>query len=761
VKIKAVILLCLVELNFFVAFGFNELQAVKFIGALALCTICGAFTYIRIVRKKAYSLPELIGCGLAIGTIFPGLINLFIRAIGIYDTNANLLYIVCVGVLILGSKDFKNRTQLNITSDAKIISSLLLILPILSLYGWGFRIPAVFLLVLLLALSTIALLAVNRFVVASSIDRFNSRYKSLISTSLVVVGTLIHLLVGNNHSEVWRSFVGVDVAIDEAMSWGVSSFGLTKNVLVQGSPLHLHVLTHAWAGDLAEAIQADPFMISGVVGYFVGLTGISLLLFEIGKQISGKTFVGVISSAVYFLQASMPEEFLGLPAPRMANSMSMLWFVFGVYLVVGWADDSRIRALITTPFFVGVLTISKAQWGLFYLIVIYWSLRRENAWKDFQFLISAVVSIFVFLTIYGVVISPAAGDHATNPAHVINFELGQLLLVLTFLFLRTPFILILVEKKKSKGIWQSLVCSGLFFLPVIFVTDGGFLSSYLLYPILLLSAPIFGQFLFHALVYYKNRLKKNVIISAGFLLGAGGLLSYYFANFRFIDGGRDDIWSFFIVDYPQLIPALSLITVVLFFTDFQAGVIKEFRGFLERLTHVLILATLSINLGVFIVHGKKEVIIESLYDVGSESEFLLSDNQMELSKWIRRETVESAIIGSNYFCSNLVPQLSSRQIVESDCRTRNEFSWISSSTHRQSFLEAPLFSLGSKMSYVELNHYKNSIIFGREASKSALFYLTANGVDYFIVDKEMITTKILAQHSNIVYENDEYLLLKL
>ena len=65
------------------------------------------------------------------------------------------------------------------------------------------------------------------------------------------------------------------------------------------------------------------------------------------------------------------------------------------------------------------------------------------------------------------------------------------------------------------------------------------------------------------------------------------------------------------------------------------------------------------------------------------------------------------------------------------------------------------------MSYVELNHYKNSIIFGREASKSALLYLTANGVDYFIVDKKMITTKILAQHSNIVYENDEYLLLKL
>jgi hypothetical protein len=182
---------------------------------------------------------------------------------------------------------------------------------------------------------------------------------------------------------------------------------------------------------------------------------------------------------------------------------------------------------------------------------------------------------------------------------------------------------------------------------------------------------------------------------------------------------------------------------------------------LKNIPHIVIVSIVSVNLGIFIAQGQKNLIIRSVYDIETKNRQLLTDEQIEVGTWLNEETHESSVIGSNVFCSNLLHGLRFEEARGADCRTRNEFAWISSTSRRRSFLEAPVFSLGNIMSKSDQERYTYSISFGENGSGSSLEYLIKSGVNYFVLDKAMTSSAHWVNDSKIVFENSEFVVLKI
>jgi hypothetical protein len=752
------------QVNFGLAYGFHDFEAIKFVSVLTLNVLSGSYWYVQFVRKGDYSLPELIGCGIAIGTLVPALMNLILKSIGIHSFNATAMFLFISGVVFLIRKlDLSNKTY-SLSQDDLSLNILLLVLPIANYYTWGFNLHRYLFFGLSLIIFVLIVSKISDKYVRLNSYVYRPKVNNLWTSSLIVVLTVSHIVSNPSNSTLWREFVGVDIAIDESISWGVTNYGMGENVLLSGNPLHLHALSHAWSGDFSQLINADNFMISGVGGYFVGLIGISFLLFAIGKRISGSAVVGLISSMVYFLQASMPEELIGLPAPRMANSISMLWLLFALYLISGWDHSSRLRKLVAIPAFVGVLTMSKAQWGLMFMVVALWMLSPKKWWTDVRFISLSVIGSLTFFLVYGFVISSSASDHATKPESLFAFDLASLSIVLTVLFFRTP---LLLRSKRSidcfQEIWLKAYYACLLFLPIIVLTNGGYLSTYFYFPLLAISAPLIANQVIVTYDSCRKFLWTYVLFIAGTTLGFLGLASVFYARFRFLEANRTDIFAFFVVDYPQLISLICIVFVVGMSLLIFSTRIKpiNFDSWLKNIPHIVIVSIVSINLGIFIAHGQKNLIIRSVYDIETKNRQLLTDEQIEVGTWLNEETHESSVIGSNIFCSNLLHGLRFEEARGADCRTRNEFAWISSTSRRRSFLEAPVFSLGNIMSKSDQERYRYSISFGENGSGLSLEYLRKSGVNYFVLDKAMTSSAHWVNDSKIVFENSEFVVLKI
>jgi hypothetical protein len=587
---------------------------------------------------------------------------------------------------------------------------------------------------------------------------------------LIVLGVLATFILDREAAKsgsmpIWRKFLGVDTVIDEAMSFGVVHFGINDSLLNTGNPIRLHVLSHSWAGDLSRISNADAFMVSGAVGYFIGLLGISFLLHSIGFSLSGKRTIGVIASALFFFQASMPEELVSMPAPRMANAISMLWFLFSVYLLIRSVEQNRNIAFICYPVLVSLVTMAKAQWGLFLLIASSPLIMAEFRKNKTATVFSLAIACMAFVTSYLLLIGAAANDHATNPNTIIEFTLVQGCSLFVFAILRTPIIHILMLG--NIGInhsYRNVFLVGMACLPVVFVFNGGFLTTYLYYPIILLSTPIVATIVFEQIEISGHEFRSQIFVLLGIVLGAAGFLSYLYANYRFIDSNRSDFLSILIVDLPMLIPFLVIVALATlsypFYKNSRLG--KKRKERLNSAIRFIAVLAVAINFGVFAVQANRQDVLNYFYDSSSKVDLAVSDSMLDVGQWIRENSDPSSIVATNYFCKNsastdlvaLFPEVG-------DCRTRNELAWVGATSKRRMLIEAPLFVTGKDMSSDEANRYSISLNFGLTGSNAAMNELQKYHVNYFVLDKRQSVKKNWNIHEETVFSRGDFLVLKI
>ena len=737
--------------------GSSFIDSVVLALILALNVISGSIVWTLIFKKNVHKLTELIGVGIALGTLIPAVISMISAILGIHAPYLTLIFPGLVLALFLSNATYRHVNCLQPYDHEISESYFLYILPAGGLLAWGFDLGG-------FVVFSISAIALHKFVLRRI--KLHPLFEYVVITlGLFITFALSLEVVQFKSIPIWQKFTGVDTVIDEAMSFGVVHFGINDSMLNVGNPIRLHVLSHSWAGDLSRISNADTYIVSGAVGYFVGLLGISFLLHSIGFLISGKRIVGVIASALFFFQASMPEELVSLPAPRMANSISMLWFLYSVYFLMRCVEKNRNLVFFCYPVFVSLVTMAKAQWGLLLLVttspLVIMEFRKSKAGS----FISLSFGCMAFLMTYLFLIGGAANDHATNPNRIIQLTLVQGCSLIAFTILRTPIIHILMRREtRTRDSFRRIFLVGVVCLPAIFIFNGGYLTTYLYYPVFLLSTPILATIVVGKIDSSDRQGGILFFIFLGIVFGAVGFFVYLYANYRFIDSNRADFLSFVVVDFPMLIPLMALIALVflshLFYKNHRFDEERK-RSWDSQISFITVLAV-AINFGVFIVQSNRQDILNHFYELNSEVDLPVSDSMLEVGQWINENTESFSIIATNYFCSNSDPTESLILLPKSgDCRTRNELAWVSATSKRRMLIEAPLFVAGKEMSSDEANRYSTSLEFGLTGSIAAYNDLQKYRVDYFVLDRRHSINENWNESAEIVFSSGDFLILKL
>jgi hypothetical protein len=297
-------------------------------------------------------------------------------------------------------------------------------------------------------------------------------------------------------------------------------------------------------------------------------------------------------------------------------------------------------------------------------------------------------------------------------------------------------------------------------LPVIWLTDGGYLGYYFLHPILLMSAPFAGS-AFDRLLMDRRFMKAEIIISIiSILFGASTLLAYLYANYRFIDAGRDDLLSALIVDYPELITVTGFVCVLvaLFLLDYFTFKNASGRRLISVARYGLVMS-FGISLGVYLVQTQRSHLMKSFYGVPMIQ--TISTSQKSVGEWLKDNVPKNEVIATNYFCTNLLREEVSFERGETNCFGRNSLPWISAFSHRRMLIEAPLFVAGTVFTEDQYSRYRESIFFGSTLDPASLKSLLSRGVQWFVVDKSQTVMRNFDNVGDTKFSVGEFVVIRL
>jgi hypothetical protein len=433
----------------------------------------------------------------------------------------------------------------------------------------------------------------------------------------------------------------------------------------------------------------------------------------------------------------MPEE-ITFVGPRMANSISMLWFLLLVMYTIDLIVKRRFNHLFLTQLLVIPITMGKAHWGLLYVFCLFPTLMISRYFNIFRSVLISMMGAASFIATYVIVIGGAGSDHATNSSTTISIGVGLIPLLISFIVLRLYPLLVTPRDNANaaKDIYRIFALSSTTILPVVWLTNGGFLSNYFLYPILLFSAPFAGSAVDRILNSGRVKKAEMCLLIVSVLFGASTLLAYLYSNYRFIDAGRNDLVSILIVDYPELITVLGFSCALLLIIILNRILSRKVPG-----KRVVVLAryglmmSIGISFGVYSVQTQRNQLMKSFYGETVAMKQVVSDSQVSVGNWLKENIPNNELIATNYFCTNLLLEEVPFDKGDTDCFTRNSLPWISAISHRRMLIEAPLFVAGRVFSDDQYDRYRGSIFLGSILDQDSLRNLLDRGVQWFVVDK--------------------------
>ena len=715
-----------------IVLGFPITTSVTFAVFFSLNAYCGSYVWKVVTKQVSVPFIESVGAGIALGTLLPAIINSIVRTVGIVGASTAWMFPLIILVFrFLDQRRLIGRSTHATSEDFRVISWLA-VLPWFGILAWGVS-------VLPFCLVGLSGLLVDSWM-KDRIGVKDKKIRSFVMPSIILVsGAITQIVVDNIRSAkpVWQQFYAVDTVIDESVSWGISKYGMSENVLDLGTRTYQHVLTHSWAGDVSSFLGETRFMASGVLGFLVGLVGIAFLLFAMARRIGVSNNGSIFVIGVFFLQASMPDE-LTFVGPRMANSISMLWFLLLVMYTISLIERRRFNHLSLAQLLVVPITMGKAHWGLLYVFCLFPTLIISRSFSIVRSVLILMMGSAGFIATYVIVIGGAGSDHATNSITTISFGVGLIPLLLSFMALRLYPLLVTPRDNANavKDIYRIFALSSTMLLPVVWLTDGGFLSSYFLYPILLISAPFAGSEIDRVLNSGQIKKAEVCLFIVSVLFGASTLLAYLYSNYRFIDSGRNDLISTLIVDYPELITVLGFFCALLLLIILNRMLSRKIPG--KRVVDLArygLMMSVGISLGVYIVQTQRNHLMKSFYGETVAMKQVVSDSQVTVGNWLKENVPHNELIATNYFCTNLLREDVSFDRGDTDCFTRNSLPWISAISHRRMLIEAPLFVAGRVFSDDQYDRYRGSIFLGSILDRDSLQSLLNRGVQWFVVDK--------------------------
>ncbi len=729
------------------ALGFSFLNSTFVAFSVFINIICGAYAYTLISKKQTFEIVELLGFGVGLGTSIPALINISSGLFGFVSWSTTPMFPIAMLALTFVRDNRSRLHALCISTVNSFDLVLVLSMAIIGLAAWAQDLIG-FLVVLILAL--FALWYLEKF----STKSIRYRLQKLIVFSVFPIGSLFtrYLVSCLNHKPIWLSLTGVDVAFDEATSFGVSTFGIFDNALLAGQRTYGHVLTHAWAGDLASFANAPRFLVTASFGFVVAVIGIAALVFSICLRLFDSLSAARISLILLFLQGSMPEEYVLLNTFRMAHAISIMWLLLFCLLFAQIYNKEVRFSHLVIGLGMFAITMSKIHWGIIAVVILtanaFWYLIVR---RSFVHITYVILSAIIFFSTYWL-----AFDR--NYGFPFNFGISRNFIyeIVGIVFLRFFIGIGFLATKDNSYVRRMASVAVVFGLIVHLILAGEYASDYwisfaLIWISIFTSPYVIGAF--NSLALCRNYRYLMFFCS----LLAGFYFTYYFfrENYYLILINARSLKSWFFVSNPELIPLVVVFSITAIILLFILISSRNARSI--RLGPIFVSVAIAFNAGVWLAQSQRVNILEHYYDIELTSDFILSHTQIETGEWIAANTDAKAILATNFLCDMQIeigePFPVSR---ENDCLNRNTLSWLASVAHRRVLIESPVYSGSYIGSIQQISDYNSSLQYGRNRSGSSLEYLENRYVDFFIFDKVNSRSHGLSIFKDAIFENIDY-----
>lgn len=714
----------------------------------------GASAFVLIGKRETYSSLELFGVGISFGTIIPALSGLLLRSFVDIPSIAGLAVLVALAIPA-AARCHTNR-KISVVPSPELLA---LILPISAAAAFAEFNHVTYLFV---SISVSGLFFYKKFE-----NWLVSCHAMLIKFKFFLIfsfSSCVTRLVDNQFQvPSWRTIVGIDQIFDESQAASIARYGITDNFFVANARMPGHTLTHAWAG-ISQIITHSPvFMISGAAGVLIGNLGVSALIGGIVFRWTKNVSAVIASLLIWTFQASLIDQYHVAANARVANSISLLWFAFGWYLLIEFRENQIRRPMIVLPVLLAAVGLGKLHWIVYILATIgFVSLVHLIKTKSHQLIQLVVLTTFLFLFIYLLFMRDmnAYSDPVIKFFPYIFFGHSAVVLLRGFAFADY------VPNENSRDIKRAFIIGSLLFVPLISITGGFNMEGYFFVCSLVLIAIYQGPNLEKALreLPRAHLVSWSVVPMVFFSILIFSLFRFTY-YFRFQNSNRYPVLKFLIVSMPADLIALIL---VLFIFIFIVCVLKL------RNTSSIVPWTkksaLAILMVLFFTANCANFVFQTLRPYlpdryGNGEVFpRLSDNDIEVGSWLNRNTGEDEIIATNHYCQIRVPPGGTTPIQPEDCRQQNMYAWVSAISHRRMLLEAPVVSVlgpGSPLSKIDSERYNLSLDFAQHPNNELLTMLKSFGVSWFVLKNEWSSTIDWSQFGVVEFKNDDYTVLRL
>jgi hypothetical protein len=734
--------------------------------------LAGGFVWSRISRFTEKSMIELLGGGIAIGTIIPAAMTLFLRQLGLFVVPSVIVFpLVTLGLAYLISHRSKSKTLSPSASDFKI-GAFIICLTAISILGWTPKVLP-FCIVFGICLSLYCYFARNSYAIERDKDfwRISIALISITSFSVFIQALYAELLYKSNALWVW---VGMDQILDESVSWSLQLFAYRDNPTLSGTRLGGYFLTNVIAGELSALANSSPFIVTSGIMVLIAIIGALSIVYSLSFRLFKSKTTAIIAMFLLVVQATLPESWTLTEAFRIQNVLGLTWFLFLVICIYDWIHSELQYGLVIVGLVSIAVTLGKAQFvGLLIAVVLALNLLQLMTRTQVPFIgklrLLPVIMIPVFVIIYKyVLLIPKGSTSITSPTLLWLFMGPAFILICTrFLLLRRP-----AEFGDHAAHHLHLFAN---FTTVIAISmyvffQGSIGSHYLIAPALAISAVAASGIVKRSIDQF-GRKNASAVLGLAFLGGALVSFGYYVLHIHFVrtgDGGVLNGMAKWIFAENQYLLPLQTVIIVGFICSIplirsldrhQRSVVRVFK----YLTSIFILVAVGTNSGFFLGQSFRHVIPHELYDAGSlHSAIISSDRKVALS-WLRENSGQFDIVATNAMCNELTTPDSPTPIAQSlDCNIRNVHVWVSALSHRRVLIEAPIFgTIGYTMSEMGAERYNASLNFANLKSSEAFGFLREHGVSWFVIDKDNTLLRDWLPLARIRFENNTVAVLEL
>lgn len=733
----------------------------------------GAAIFAFITKTNHLSFASLIGGGIAVGTMLPALSSFTIGELGYRGLADD--YALLISFALLATRTFLGRTP-RIAVNSTPVSLLLLAfgVAVFGYYGWG---PFVWPFILGSALAAAIGFVAIRLTATRTSPLQLARAWMFVLLAIPVIGWFTQVVI-DQRLQLPRSYLFIasytDNLFDEALAFSTSRWGYNENPFFVGHDVVGYLLTNSWAGDLTNALQVSPFAVLSSFGLIITLIGTLYLANAIAQAVFNDYRAGLVALVLVGLQGSFNEVFPFTEPPRVQQIVTTAWMLLAVVLSEQWLRKSLRLPVLTMIVTVIALVLGKPQIVAYVVLFlgvtfIYAALHRTTRPMSLALALLLLISLGVYSLLSDRYFGVRVNEWSVFlDRDTLTTWLVPILLVLVF---RTFFVM------HNRKAWSA---THFFALRVSLASLATVVAYALLHDAnalrhtvtvaLIVGSIAASPFVVRALTM-TSRLVTVPIALGGLAFGAA---MYYLEQRTIIlwlpEGSFSRRISF---EHPTMTQAIVVFGVTALVALGGFATIALFSKSKNRGRNVLrigisafVAIAVGSNVGALSAWTSRHQLRDVIYASNDKTppDYGPRNNpKVPVTEWIRDNTGSETILAGNTLC-NYLPETSYLPPgeVSDDCSYRSMASWVTSFSHRRSYIDGPWQAfIWPDLGDVANLRYRNSVLFATEALPSAMEDFERVGVDYFVVDLSQTELRSWEPYATVVYRDDYYFVLRL